>query len=49
VPTFSGGLPLATTVNGQPLTSVEAIEAAATAGLVMLVPAGVLVGAISGQ
>ncbi len=49
VPTFSGGIPLATTVNGQPLTSVEAIEAAAAAGLVTLVPAGVIVGAISGS
>ena len=54
VPTFSplpGGptIPLATTVNGQPLTSVEAIEAAAAAGLVTLVPAGVLVTAISGN
>ena len=55
VPTFStppgagGPIPLATTVNGQPLTSVEAIEAAADAGLVTLVPAGLLVGAISGN
>jgi hypothetical protein len=54
VPTFSplpGGptIPLATTVNGQPLTSVEAIEAAAEAGLVTLVPAGPIVGAISGK
>jgi hypothetical protein len=54
VPTFSplpGGptIPLATTVNGQPLTSVEAIEAAAAAGLVTLVPAGPIVGAISGS
>jgi hypothetical protein len=53
-PTFSplpGGptIPLATTVNGQPLTSVEAIEAAAAAGLVTLVPAGPIVGAISGR
>ena len=48
VPTFSGGLPLATTVNDQPLTSVEAIEAAAAAGLVTLVAAGPIVGAISG-
>ena len=45
VPTNTG---LATTVNGQPLTSVEAIEAAAAAGLVTLVPAGPIVGAISG-
>jgi hypothetical protein len=54
VPTFSplpGGptIPLATTVNGQSLTSVEAIEAAAEAGFVTLLPAGVLVGAISGN
>lgn len=54
VPTFSplpGGptIPLAKTVNGQSLTSVEAIEAAAEAGLVMLLPAGVVVGAISGH
>jgi hypothetical protein len=54
VPTFSplpGGptLPLATTVNGQSLTSVEAIEAAAAAGLVTLVPAGPIIGAISGN
>jgi len=55
VPTFStppggsGPIPLATTVNGQSLTSVEAVEAAAAAGHVILVPAGVLVGAISGN
>ena len=54
LPTFSplpGGptIPLAKTVNGQPLTSVEAIEAAAEAGLVTLLPAGVIVGAISGH
>jgi hypothetical protein len=49
VPTFSGGTPLATTVSGQPLTSVEAIEAAAAAGLVTLFPAGPIVGAISGR
>lgn len=53
VPTFSplpGGptIPLATTVNGLPLTSVEAVEAAAAAGLVTLVPAGPVIGAISG-
>jgi hypothetical protein len=40
---------LATTVNGQPLTSVEAIEAAAAAGLVMLVPAGVIVGTLGSR
>ena len=39
---------LATTVNGQSLTSVEAIEAAAAAGHVALVPSGVVIGAISG-
>jgi hypothetical protein len=45
-----GTLPLATTVNGQPLTSVEAIEAAAEAGLVTLLDTGaVLVGTISGK
>jgi hypothetical protein len=49
VPTLSQGTPLATTVNGQPLTSVEAIEAAAAAGLVTLFPAGPIVGAISGN
>ena len=48
VPTFSGGIPLATTVNGQPLTSAEAIEAAAADGFVTLIPAGVIIGAISG-
>ena len=48
-PTFSGGIPLATTVNGDPLTSVEAIEAAAADGLVTLIPAGVIIGAISGN
>jgi hypothetical protein len=55
VPTFSplpgnGVLPLATTVNGQPLTSVEAVEAAADGGLVVLVDTGaILVGTISGR
>jgi hypothetical protein len=45
-----GTLPLATTVNGQPLTSVEAIEAAENAGLVTLLDTGaVLVGTISGK
>src|SRR5215218_9357463 len=45
-----GLLPLATTVNGQLLTSVEAIEAAAAAGLVTLQDTGaVLVGTISGK
>ena len=45
-----GTLPLATTVNGQLLTSVEAIEAAAAAGLVTLLDTGaVLVGTISGK
>ena len=52
VATFSqipGGptLPLATTVNGQALTSAAAIEAAAAAGLVTLVPSGVIIGAIT--
>ena len=37
---------LATSVNGQPLTSVEAIEAAAAAGLITLVPAGVILGTL---
>jgi hypothetical protein len=46
-PGGTGPIPLATTVNGQPLWSVEAIEAAA--GLVILFPAGVLVGAIGGN
>ena len=46
----AGTLPLATTVNGQSLTSVEAIEAAAEAGLVTLQDTGaVLVGTISGK
>lgn len=45
-----GTLALATTVNGQMLTSVEAIEAAAEAGLVTLLDTGaVLVGTISGK
>jgi hypothetical protein len=45
-----GTLPLATTVNGQMLTSVETIEAAADAGLVTLLDTGaVLVGTISGR
>jgi hypothetical protein len=56
VPTWTnlGGpnpAPLATTVNGQPLTSVAAIEAAASAGLVVLDnlgPNAVIVGSISG-
>jgi hypothetical protein len=48
---FPNPLPLATTVNGQPLTSTEAIESAADAGLVSLInlgPGGVIVGTISG-
>jgi hypothetical protein len=55
VPTFSplpglGDIPLATTVNGQMLTSVEVIEAAAGAGLVTLLDTGqVIVGTISGN
>lgn len=40
---------LATTVNGQPLTSVEAIETAAAAGLVTLVSAGVIVGTLGSR
>jgi hypothetical protein len=48
-PGGSGPIPLATTVNGESLTSTEAVEAAADAGLVTLVPAGVLVGAIGGN
>ena len=45
-----GTLPLATTVNGQMLTSVETIEAAVEAGLVTLLDTGaVLVGTISGK
>ena len=45
-------LPFATTVNGQPLTSTEAIESAADAGLVALInlgPTAVIVGTISGH
>jgi hypothetical protein len=45
-------IPFATTVNGQPLTSTEAIESAADAGLVALVdlgPTAVIVGSISGR
>jgi hypothetical protein len=48
-PGGTGPIPLATTVNGGPLTSTEAVEAAADAGLVVLIPAGVLIGAISGN
>ena len=45
-----GTIPLATTVNGQMLTSVEAIEAAAGAGLVTLLDTGAaLIGTISGK
>ena len=53
--TFLGGpdpLPLATTVNGQPLTSADAIELAADAGdlaLIDLGPGAVIVGTISGN
>jgi hypothetical protein len=53
--TFVGGpdpLPLATTVNGRPLTSTDAIESAADAGdlaLINLGPGAVIVGAISGS
>lgn len=45
-------LPFATTVNGQPLTSASAIEAAAESGLVVpinLGPGAVIVGTISGR
>lgn len=57
VPTWTsvGGpdpLPFATTVNGQPLTSTDSIEAAADAGLVALInlgPGAVIVGSISGS
>ena len=57
VPTWTslGGpdpLPFATTVDGQPLTSAEAIEAAADAGdlaLIHLGPGAVIVGTISGR
>jgi len=51
VPTISeGGAPMATTVNGQMLTSVETIEAAADAGLVILFDTGsVIVGTIGGK
>ena len=54
VPTFSplptGDIALATTVNGQMLTSVEAIEAAADAGLVTLLDTGQpIVGTVSGR
>jgi len=55
VPTFSplpglGDIPLATTVNGQMLTSVEVIEAAAEAGFVTLLDTGQpIVGTVSGR
>jgi hypothetical protein len=57
VPAFTsvGGpdpLPLAETVNGQPLTSAEAIESAADAGFLVLInlgPTAVLVATISGR
>ena len=51
VPTVSeGGAPMATIVNGEMLTSVEAIEAAADAGLVILFDTGaVIVGTIGGR
>jgi hypothetical protein len=55
VPTFSplpglGDIPLATTVNGRMLTSVEVIEAAADAGLVTLLDTGQpIVGTVSGR
>jgi hypothetical protein len=40
---------LATTVNGHGLTSVEAIEAAASAGLVLPVFAGVILGTLGSR
>jgi hypothetical protein len=40
---------LATTVNGGSLKSVEAIEAAAAAGLIALVPAGVILGTLGSR
>jgi hypothetical protein len=49
---FPDPLPLAVTVNGQPLTSTEAIESAADAGLLTLInlgPTAVIVGTISGH
>ncbi len=57
VPTWTslGGpdpLPFATTVNGQPLTSADAIESAASHGdlaLVNLGPGAVIVGSVSGR
>jgi hypothetical protein len=45
-------MPFAKTVNGQPLTSTEAIESAAAAGnlaLINLGPGAVIVGSISGS
>ena len=53
--TFLGGpdpLPLATTVNGQPLTSTDAIESASADGLVALInlgPGAVIVGTVGGN
>lgn len=47
-----GTVPFAKTVNGQPLTSADAIESAAAAGLVTpinLGPSSVIVGSISGH
>jgi hypothetical protein len=57
VPTWTsiGGpdpLPFATTINGQPLTSTDAIESASADGLVALInlgPGAVIVGTISGN
>jgi hypothetical protein len=49
IPGF-GTVPFAKTVNGQPLTTVERIEAAAAAGLVAPIDLGaVIVGTISGN
>jgi len=53
--TFVGGpdpLPFATTVNGQPLTSTDAIESASADGLVALVdlgPGAIIVGSVAGN
>jgi len=57
VPSWTSGagpdpLPFAKTVNGQPLTSTDAIESAAAGGLVALInlgPTAVIVGTISGN
>jgi hypothetical protein len=51
-PGAPGVLPFVGTVNGQPLTSVAAVDAAANAGHVVLInlgPSAVIVGSISGK